>query len=435
MITIKVLARNGEPPADPIQATFDEHGGTIGRAPNNTLVLADADRYIARIQASIQTRHRRYFIRNCGHAIDITINKEKIAPGNEAPLSPGDVIGMGSYTLQVSAGASDANDKRRAEQSTADPMDAFDLTEHRVDTTPAAFDDELLRTADHFDAFADAFFDPRKEDVKLGAAAPDSVSPGEQFVAHVFAYPAGQENEARKIIESQNPGVIPRLGKRTCRWARGTSIKVCLRALYVEIEHPELSFDWNGAFESLDFSIKVSNDAPAGNVVLNYDVTVDDFLVAALCLTLRISVQPTRAKPVTATAYAARTAFASYASEDRPLVTHMVGAIEQSAGIAVFQDCLDLKASEEWKPRLAAEILTRELFFLFWSRSASQSQWVEWEWKTALRDKGKEAMQIYPLQADVRPPAALSALHCSGVHVIVADYYSRQSRNGAGSPP
>jgi hypothetical protein len=103
----------------------------------------------------------------------------------------------------------------------------------------------------------------------------------------------------------------------------------------------------------------------------------------------------------------------------------MVGAIERSAGISVFQDCLDLKASEAWKPRLTREIGASDLFLLFWSRSAAESLWVEWEWKTALREKGKEAMQIHPLEPDVTPPNALDDLHFADIHAIVADYFSK----------
>ena len=275
---------------------------------------------------------------------------------------------------------------------------------------------------------------PPIDDVKLGAAAPESASPGQEFIAHFVAYPAHQENETRKILAAQSPDVTPVLGKRSCRWAQGTVVKTSVRGDYLHIEHPEQSFTWNGAIESLDFSGKVAADAPTGNVVLKYEVFVADFLVAALCLTVRVSLKTRPDQQVTALAYAPRTAFASYSSEDRSLVTHMVGAIERAAGIEVFQDCLDLRASEEWKPRLNQEIRARDCFMLFWSPAAAASTWVEWEWKTALRDKGKEAMQIHPLQPDLVPPDALGDLHFGSIHAIVADYYAKQSHAKADSP-
>jgi len=196
----------------------------------------------------------------------------------------------------------------------------------------------------------------------------------------------------------------------------------------LEFDHSEQRFVWSGSVESLDFSGRVKIDAPNCDIVLKYDVFVADFLVAAICLSMRLSGEALPVQTVSATTHAARTGFASYASNDRALVTHMVGAIERSAGISVFQDCLDLKASEAWKPRLSREIGSRDLFFLFWSHSAAESTWVEWEWKTALQEKGKAAMRIQPLEPDVKPPSALEDLNFADVHSIVASYFSRAAQ-------
>jgi len=705
MITIKVLTRDGNVLAESIETVFDDRGGTIGRAEGNALVLADPNRYISRVQASIDARDGQYLIRNLGSGNPIAVNGSLIESGSEAPLTRGDKIEIGSYTLKVVALAADISTRhpssttegtkasavgrpkspdlgsgvpgtiarwnedllraflngagvpdlqvpggmtsalmstvgqllRTTIQGTVDLIQSKQASKRNVradatvivasdvnpiefswspenaikelliprgrgymkaipaiqaafhklraqevatkagmhaalssvlvqfdprelekrltsDTLPIdssmsstdrasivdlivdryaeiaresekqftqvfeaefgkAYDAEMAasRSETHtgsdtdatggaikgrphgrgaaldslfelspphegassatdpfaappsaldpldllpeeFDPFAIVAprpigFPPRpfeqtptpsspaKDDVKMGAAAPDSAVPGERFVAHFVAYPANHEDEVRLIIASQSPSVIPVLGKRSCRWARGASVTVKACADNIEIEHSEQSFEWNGAVESLDFCVKVKEDAPSGNVVLKYEVFVDAFFVAVLCLTIRISAKETHGGSVVATASAPRTAFASYSSDDRPLVTHMVGAIERSAGIAVFQDCLDLKASEEWKPKLDREIADRDLFFLFWSKAASTSQWVEWEWKTALRCKGKEAMQLYPLQPDLRPPDGLSALHCSSVHAIVAEFYSTQHRRGAEPTP
>lgn len=268
------------------------------------------------------------------------------------------------------------------------------------------------------------------DEVKLGAAAPDSVSPGQQFIAQFVAYPEHDEDEVRRLIERQSFDVAPVLGKRTCRWAQGTIVEVRVQAAGIEFDRPEQIFTWDGAIALLDFSAQVSRDAPSGDVVLTYDVAVAGFPLVTICLTTRVTEHPARFNTVTATAPAARTAFASYASQDRALVTHMVGAIERAAGIDVFQDCLDLTASEEWKPRLDHEIQARDVFMLFWSRRAAESPWVEREWRTALRTKGKEAIQVHPLQPDVAPPNALRDLNFASVHAIVAEYYAREHRPG-----
>jgi hypothetical protein len=204
-----------------------------------------------------------------------------------------------------------------------------------------------------------------------------------------------------------------------------------VRSDFFDIEHGEQSFTWNGAIESRDFSAKVVPNAPTDNAVLKHDVYVAGFLVAALRLNVRISTTAEEDQRVSTTASAPRTAFASYSSQDRSLVVQMVGALERAAGMDIFQDCLDLKASESWKPRLIEEIKARDCFMLFWSASAATSTWVQWEWQTALRDKGKEAMQIHPLQPDIVPPQALSDLHFGSIHAIVAHYYAHRASDSS----
>jgi hypothetical protein len=515
MLSITVSARDGQTLEVPAEARFDEAGGTIGRAGYNRLVLPDAGRRVALVQACVVGRRGVFVIRNVGHQNTIVVNGRPCAPGAEAGLAQGDTVVVGGYTLRVSIAAVAASADellhsllegagvpglvvpggltrelmaalgqmlRTVAQGTLDLMQARGApkSESRAPAAPApgplddwfagilpaapaastgppvprADDDpfaalfpipgEPHASADPLHDFLDddplraflgdgrpadsvaAFSEPAREDVKLGAAAPAAASPGQQFVAHFVAYPAGQEAQARRLIESQSPDVMPVLGRRSCRWARGTEVRVALRGDHVQVEPAEQPFEWLGEVQALDFSVKVAHAAPPGDVVLRFDVSIAGFLVAALCLTLRIGITARPAVLASTTASAARTAFASYASPDRALVTHMVGAIERSAGIAVYQDCLDLKPGEAWKEGLNREILSRDLFLLFWSRSAAESKWVEWEWKTALRDKGTPAMQVHPLQPGVEPPDALRHLHWSSVHTIVADHFSGQ---------
>jgi len=133
----------------------------------------------------------------------------------------------------------------------------------------------------------------------------------------------------------------------------------------------------------------------------------------------------------TVKAEAARTAFASYASADRARVLDRVAAVRISAGLDVFLDCLSLHPSEEWKLRLGNEIRSRDLFLLFWTAAAAESEWVTWEWRTALADKGKDAVQVHPLESGVMPPEQLKDLHFGDVMMLVRD---ATTKGAAGNP-
>lgn len=123
----------------------------------------------------------------------------------------------------------------------------------------------------------------------------------------------------------------------------------------------------------------------------------------------------------TAKIEAARTAFASYASTDRDRVLDRVAAVRISAGLDVFLDCLSLHPGEAWKQRLADEIRERDLFLLFWTAAAAGSEWVTWEWQTALAAKGKNGLQVHPLESGIAPPEQLKDLHFGDVMMLIRD--------------
>jgi hypothetical protein len=144
--------------------------------------------------------------------------------------------------------------------------------------------------------------------------------------------------------------------------------------------------------------------------------------VARLRLDLEFATSASR-EQAEATAAPAHTAFASYSSADRSRVLDRVAAVRIAAGLEIFLDCLDLHPGEQWKPQLDEEIRKRDIFLLFWSAHAQESKWVTWEWQKALQDKGKERMQIHPLEPGVKPPPELADLHFGDVYMWVRTGY------------
>jgi hypothetical protein len=124
----------------------------------------------------------------------------------------------------------------------------------------------------------------------------------------------------------------------------------------------------------------------------------------------------------------ARTAFASYASEDRDEVLGRVASLTEAAGLEVFVDSLGLRTGARWEQQLRTEITARELFLLFWSAHAMHSEWVTWEWRTALTCKGLDAIQPHPLEpvSKAPPPNELAALHFGNAYVLVREAYRKE---------
>lgn len=305
------------------------------------------------------------------------------------------------------------DDAVRTDQRTKPPLRDIQKSEATTGALPAT-DEAPTEETLIFD------FKPAAEPapVLLGASAPRGVSPGGEFTARFVAYVKALENEIRDTLQKISPRSKPVLGVQECRWLPGTRVVVRLRGRGLQVDPPEQAFVWEGKRNLLEFDVTVPADAAQGTVVLKFDVLIEGIVVARLRLDMKIAETSARDQ-VEATAEPVRSAFASYASADRSRVLDRVAAVRIAAGLDVFLDCLDIRPSEEWKPQLDVEIRKRDIFLLFWSAQAKESPWVAWEWHTALQDKGKENMQIHPLEPNVKPPEELADLHFGDVYMWV----------------
>ncbi|MCZ8076271.1 MAG: type VI secretion system-associated FHA domain protein TagH [Paucibacter sp.] len=99
MIRLTVLSFNGEP-MQGLSASFDELGGSIGRAEGNQLVLPDPERSISRQHARISFRAGRYVVADNG-SNPVLYNGQALAPQAEQLLQAGDQLQIGGYLLSV----------------------------------------------------------------------------------------------------------------------------------------------------------------------------------------------------------------------------------------------------------------------------------------------------------------------------------------------
>lgn len=262
------------------------------------------------------------------------------------------------------------------------------------------------------------------ENVFLGAAAPGAAQPGEEFTARFFAYLEEHETQIRETLRrvSSRSNFYERV--KNCQWQRDTKVKVSLSGKNLSVANPVEEFYWRGESVEIEFDVEVSPDAePGASVVLKYDVSISDIVIAKLRIDLAIGEQSAGAdkfhkfEP-------ARRAFASYASSDRSRVLDRISEIRRN-GVDVFLDCLSINPGEAWKPRLEREIRDRELFLLFWSANAKKSEWVKWEWQTALQQKGLSGIDPHPLDPvyEAEPPAELSELHFGDPYNLIREAY------------
>jgi hypothetical protein len=262
---------------------------------------------------------------------------------------------------------------------------------------------------------------PPAEPVLLGTSAPAEVSPGDDFTVRFVACVERLAREVTEKLAHLGPGTNTALGFQRCQWQLGSRFRVRVTSPFLHISTGEQELLWNGEACSLDFGVQVPPRAHGRRTSLQFEVFLEGVRVALLRHDLTVVERKrTPGRRRVALRRAPRTAFASFAADDRNRVLDRVASLRLAAGLDVFMDCLSLKPGEPWKKVLRTEIQRRDVFLLFWSCRARDSQWVEWEWRTALRLKRRGAIQPHPLEpvSVAPPPKELAMLHFGDAYVL-----------------
>jgi hypothetical protein len=260
------------------------------------------------------------------------------------------------------------------------------------------------------------------DEVLLGASTPPSVSPGETFVARFTAYTRANRDKVKAVIEQEAPTTQLRLDLDRCRWRKGTKVTVRLECGHATVSNPVQTFVWDDSFKILRFDVTVADNVRGDTLILRFDVAVEGMPITLLRPELQIRREQQYGIAALPASFvevrAPRSAFASYAARDCREVAGRIRSMEISTKMDVFFDRKSIRPGEQWKPRLRYEIGARDIFWLFWSRKAMKSPWVEWEWRTALSEKTINRIQPHPLEpSDLAPaPEELSELQFGAMY-------------------
>ncbi|MDP2370845.1 type VI secretion system-associated FHA domain protein TagH [Rhodoferax sp.] len=97
---ILVVSHRGVAVSPPRSASFGPEGGSIGRADSSSLVLDDPERTVSRVHAQVLCRGDQFFVVDRG-SNPLLCNGHPLGAGNEAALSNGDRLTIGSFELLV----------------------------------------------------------------------------------------------------------------------------------------------------------------------------------------------------------------------------------------------------------------------------------------------------------------------------------------------
>ena len=200
---------------------------------------------------------------------------------------------------------------------------------------------------------------------------------------------------------------------------RGARIDLTISGAGLEIEEPMQSLIWQGEPTFAQFLVTLPGDSERSGYHPVIRMVLDGKLVGRIVFHLAVdaAVREVSSLPSGERAGPYTYAFVSYAAEDRKEVLKRVQMLDATR-TAFFQDVLSLDPGARWTKELYRRIDKCDLFLLFWSSAAKQSEWVIREAEYALARQERDPLggpDIVPVILEgppaVLPPDSLRHLH------------------------
>lgn len=249
------------------------------------------------------------------------------------------------------------------------------------------------------------------DDVQFRAAAPAALTPGEYFTVKVMMY--REDDYARADREQKTVADRIKTASSSIFQARHEEkFRIALQSPDIPMDTESGELIWNGKYASADLDVLLPEDYRGKQLRLTGRIYSGIAVITDLKLILQVNAP--QQQEVQFEKCSLRTAFISYASQDRAKVVARIQGIQLSRpDMDLFFDAESLRRGEHWESRLYQEIDRRDIFYLFWSQNAAASQWVARELEYAITRKGASAVEPVPLEdpAICPPPKSLQDRH------------------------
>jgi len=226
--------------------------------------------------------------------------------------------------------------------------------------------------------------------VSCSAFSPTELFLGTSALIQAFAHTSDTTSEVERMAKDADEDSTRRaIQTLESRIERESKLTFQLRAPGLHIWDGPQTRTWYGKPTGAQFEVEVPIDARLGTVIATLFVTQDSVPLGHIKFKITIKQSGSPQESIVAGDEARRysKAFVSYASEDRSQVLARLQML-RPAHIEYFNDLLNLEPGERWERRLYEEIDRCDLFLLFWSNAARQSEWVRREVDYALKRKG-----------------------------------------------
>jgi serine/threonine protein kinase len=250
---------------------------------------------------------------------------------------------------------------------------------------------------------------PARDRVDCTVFAPPTVPREASFLVQVFVHTPDQADAASRQAKECDADTQRRAFKSLAtQLERGTVLCIHLSIAGAQVEPPVQQLTWWGTRpETAQFEVRVPPDTKQRGLLGTVLVSRDGVPLGHIKFKLAIAGGPApEAVPVGHAVRLYQQAFISYASKDRPEVLKRVQMLARLR-IKYFQDVFDLEPGQRWESELYRHIDESDLFLLFWSSAARQSEWVRRELRYALQRKGADdeaPPEVLPVVIEGPPP-------------------------------
>lgn len=255
--------------------------------------------------------------------------------------------------------------------------------------------------------------------VEFSVFAPATVAPETSFILEIWAY---LKLDRQEVLErAERRGRLIEKGSRGPVYIQGRSeITLVLRLDDFELVDTQDTIVWSGDATNVSFIVKTPKGLAPGIYPGQVNILHNGLLLTRLIFELTVGNRQDEQGNVYAHRKEFKSAFASYASPDRDEVLRRVQGI-CATGMDVFVDVLSLRVGQAWEEALYEHIRSRDVFYLFWSSAARDSEWVAREWQYALKEKGLDFIHPIPLAPpdQVPPPEELRSKHFNDIILAV----------------
>jgi hypothetical protein len=258
--------------------------------------------------------------------------------------------------------------------------------------------------------------EPQKDVVNCTVFAPPSASRDSVVFVQVFAHLREQAEEAGRIaIEFDSEAKRRAVKSLEEVVERGTRLSFELTMPGLRCAEPIQSLVWRGNPDAAQFAVEIPSDFPLGAYVGSVIISAHSVPIGHIKFKLRIIQAGSEAPSQEAVGEEAKRynlAYISYASADRSKVLARVQMLNL-VGIRYFQDVLSLKPGDSWETEIYKNIDSCDVFLLFWSKAARDSEWVMKEVRYAKNRPQPPEIRPVVLEGPpvIMPPEDLNDIH------------------------